>query len=371
MNRRAALRLSGAALASSVASACAHKRAAASLVLPQPPRRFAPVRASADRVIRQVAGLRPFRASGFLVRGEPLGAKLLVHNYGHGGGGITLSWGTAMLAVEETQRAKTNRFAVIGCGAVGLATARLLQRRGGDVTIYARELPPQTTSNIAGGQWSPVSVIDEERRTPAWDEQFVRASRFSYRYYQTMLGPGYGVRFIENYFLGDDEPRASWERTLLADLFPETRDLRPGEHPFPTRYVRRMDTMLIEPHVYLAALTRDFLLQGGRIVVRDFAAKEQLLELPEPVVVNCTGLGARALFGDQELVPVKGQLTVLLPQPEIDYALVGPPGLYMFPRSDGILLGGTFERGVETLEPDAAQAERILNGHARLYAAMR
>jgi len=141
VNRRAALRLSGAALASSVVSACAQKRSAASLVLPQPPRRFAPVRASADRVIRQVAGLRPFRASGFLVRGEPLGAKLLVHNYGHGGGGITLSWGTAMLAVEETQRAKTNRFAVVGCGAVGLASARLLQRRGGEVTIYTINIP--------------------------------------------------------------------------------------------------------------------------------------------------------------------------------------------------------------------------------------
>jgi glycine/D-amino acid oxidase-like deaminating enzyme len=369
VNRRAALRLSGAALASSVASACAQKRAAASLVLPQPPRRFAPVRASADRVIRQVAGLRPFRASGFLVRGEPLGAKLLVHNYGHGGGGITLSWGTAMLAVEETQRAKTNRFAVIGCGAVGprdRAASATQGRRGQH--LRARAAAPDHVEHRGR---PVVAGVGDRRGAPhpgCGTSQFVRASRFSYRYYQTMLGPGYGVRFIENYFLGDDEPRASWERTLLADLFPETRDLRPGEHPFPTRYVRRMDTMLIEPHVYLAALTRDFLLQGGRIVVRDFAAKEQLLELPEPVVVNCTGLGARALFGDQELVPVKGQLTVLLPQPEIDYALVGPPGLYMFPRSDGILLGGTFERGVETLEPDAGQAERILNGHARLYA---
>jgi glycine/D-amino acid oxidase-like deaminating enzyme len=374
VNRRAALRLSGAAFATGVLGACAAKRpltASPSLVIPHPPRRFAPVRASADRVIRSVAGLRPFRSSGFVVRGEPFGAKLLVHNYGHGGGGITLSWGTAMLAVEEAQRARTNRFAVIGCGAVGLATGRLLQRQGADVTVYARDLPPETTSNIAGGQWSPVSVIDEERRTPAWDEQFARAARFSYRWYQTMLGPGYGVRFIENYFLSDDEPRSSWERTLLAELFPETRDLGPGEHPFPTRYVRRMDTMLIEPHVYLAALVRDFLLHGGRIVVREFRAKEQLLELPEPVVMNCTGLGAGALFGDGELVPVKGQLTVLLPQPEVDYALVGPPGLYMFPRSDGILLGGTFERGVSTLEPDPQQAERILTGHARLHAALR
>jgi D-amino-acid oxidase len=296
---------------------------------------------------------------------------MLVHNYGHGGGGITLSWGTAMLAVEEASRARTSRYAVLGCGAVGLATARLLQKQGGEVTIYARELPPQTTSNVAGGQWSPVSVFDDERRTPAFDEQFDRAARFAYRYFQTLLGPGYGVRWIENYFLADDAPRVAWERERLPELFPATRDLSPGEHPFPTRYVRRVVTMLIEPHVYLAALTRDFLLQGGKIVVRDFGAREQLQELPEPVVMNCTGLGARALFGDQELIPVKGQLTVLLPQPEVDYALIGPPGLYMFPRSDGIVLGGTFERGVDTLDTDPRQAERMVSGYQRLFAAMR
>lgn len=370
MNRRAVVRLGAAALAGGLVEACAPKRGP-SLVTPEPPRRFAPVHASPDRVIRSIAGLRPFRPSGFVVRAESLGPKTVVHNYGHGGGGITLSWGTAQLAVEEAMRTRPSRAAVIGCGAVGLATARLLQRRGLDVTIYARDLPPQTTSNIAGGQWSPVSVVDEERRTPAFDEQFDRAARFAYRYYQTLLGPHYGVRWIENYFLSDDAPRASWERDRLSELFPATRDLQPGEHPFPTRYARRVLTMLIEPHVYLAALTRDFLLQGGRIVVRDFQLKEELLELPEPVVMNCTGLGARALFGDQELIPVKGQLTVLLPQPEVDYALIGPPGLYMFPRSDGILLGGTFERGIDSLEPDPRQAERILTGHARLFGAMR
>ena len=54
-------------------------------------RRFAPVKVSRDRVIREVVGLRPYRASGFVVDAERFGHKLLVHNYGHGGGGVTLS----------------------------------------------------------------------------------------------------------------------------------------------------------------------------------------------------------------------------------------------------------------------------------------
>ena len=144
-----------------------------------PDRHFAPVKVSRDRVIREVVGLRPYRPEGFKVEAERIGEKLLVHNYGHGGAGITLSWGTASLAVDllseppavaggsRRQRAargyaKPRHFAVLGCGVNGLSTARLLQRRfqdgPGTVTIYAKDLPPETTSNIAGGFWSPTSV---------------------------------------------------------------------------------------------------------------------------------------------------------------------------------------------------------------------
>ncbi len=71
---------------------------------------------------------------------------------------------------------------------------------------------------------------------------------------------------------------------------------------------------------------------------------------------------------DVEMLPVKGQLTVLLPQPEVDYIAIKDE-LYMFPRSDGILLGGTHERGVETMEPDAEAKARILEGHRQLFTA--
>ena len=91
----------------------------------------------------------------------------------------------------------------------------------------------------------------------------------------------------------------------------------------------------------------------------------------EPILVNCTGLGAGALFGDKEIQPIKGQLVVLAPQEEVDYITDGPGDLYMMPRRDGIVLGGTFERGVWTTEPDPAQSERILRGHRELFAGMR
>src|ERR1700688_4352231 len=130
------------------------------------------VRVSAEREIRTVVGLRPFRPSGFRVAKEMVGETAVVHNYGHGGGGITLSWGTAKLAVDLGLPGHAGPVAVLGCGAVGLATARLLQEAGAAVTIYAKDLPPNTTSDIAGGQWFPAFVSQPEKRTALFNRQF-------------------------------------------------------------------------------------------------------------------------------------------------------------------------------------------------------
>src|SRR5947208_13945580 len=92
-NRRDFLR---GALATSAAVIAARSRALAF----NAERHFVPVKVSRDRVIREVVGLRPYRAEGFVVDAGRVGHKLILHNYGHGGAGMTLSWGTASLAVD-------------------------------------------------------------------------------------------------------------------------------------------------------------------------------------------------------------------------------------------------------------------------------
>jgi glycine/D-amino acid oxidase-like deaminating enzyme len=334
---------------------------------------IARVKVSPERVIRTIVGLRPFRPSGFVVRGEKLNAKTVIHNYGHGGAGITLSWGTAQLACEEAKNLETRECAVIGCGVVGLATARVLQQRGYTVTIYAKAMPPDTTSNVAGGLWDPVTLYDRDRVTPEFQRQFGEAGRFAFRRYQSLTGADYGVRWMPLYRLSDEAPRQPSSPgspySAIDVLFPESKQLTESENPFATKYAFRRQSMLIEPAVYLAALQRDFYIAGGKIVMREFPDVQALLTLRENLIFNCTGLGARTLFNDQELIPVRGQLSFLLPQPEIDYMTVGPGDIYMFPRRDGILLGGTHERGDSNLEPDPASTSRILRESAALFKA--
>ncbi len=345
-----------------------------------------PVKVARNRIIRTVVGLRPFRDEGFVVNGERLGDKLLVHNYGHGGAGVTLSWGTSSLAVDiardfaqtrplltrrqrNASRRAPLRFAVLGCGVIGLSTARLLQRRlqgeGTTVTIYAKDLPPQTTSNIAGAWWSPTSLFESQMTSAKFMEQYRLSKQISYRAFQELVGPEYGVSWMDGYEFITSEASLSRELSGGTQFYPQTEIHRAPDQFFGFPYTRHFNSMLIEPHTYLRSLMRDFYVAGGRVVVREFKKREEIAKLPEQVVFNCTGLGARDLFGDLKLGPVRGQLEVLLPQPEIDYCYISAFG-YMFPRRDGIVLGGTFDRGDWSLTPNPEQTTRILEGHATI-----
>jgi D-amino-acid oxidase len=326
-----------------------------------------PVRVAENRVIRTVAGLRPYRASGFLVRAEPLGDKRLVHNYGHGGAGITLSWGSSRLAVDLGLPGHQGPVAVIGAGIMGLTTARLVQEAGFPVILYASALPPETTSNIAGGQISPYGHFDRDRVTPEWRRQFAAAMDYSWRRFQIMVGEDYGVRWLTTYVEGDGGPGPG---NPLERYHPAGRNLTESQHPFPLGGVASYETMYVETGRFLARLRHDVETAGGRVAVRSFAAAAELALLPERLVFNCTGLGARDLFGDAELQPVRGQLAILLPQPEIRYAFTGRAG-YMFPRPDGIILGGTFERGEWSATPDPADIARIIASHKALFEGFR
>jgi len=178
------------------------------------------------------------------------------------------------------------------------------------------------------------------------------------------------VRWIDTFELQNGEASMSAEMPGGTELYPDNHRFEESKKYFGLPAVRQFSTMLIEPQTYLNALLRDFYVAGGKVVVREFQNRDEIAELSESLILNCTGLGAKKLVGDPTLIPVRGQLEILLPQPEIDYCYVGELG-YMFPRRDGIVLGGTFDHDVWTLDPDPDTITGILDKHAQLMKRMK
>jgi glycine/D-amino acid oxidase-like deaminating enzyme len=280
----------------------------------------------------------------------------VVHNYGHGGSGWSLSWGSGTVALDLALAGRDpslTDIAVIGCGALGLTAAILAQRAGArSVTIYAKDLPAATRSFNATGSWTPFSrVALRSAATPAFESQWQQMARTSWRYYQSFLNlPGDPVEFTPRYHLSDVPPPVFEQQFIdndpigfvyYRDLIPEINspfeDLSPGAHPFPLRWCRRRNDMMFNITAYAQHLTDEFQSHGGLIVTREFHSPSDFAALSQPVILHCTGYAARQLFGDLSLTPVRGQIAWLPPQPEASYGVYFD-NLGILARRDGIVV---------------------------------
>jgi D-amino-acid oxidase len=387
-NRRKFLQLSGAlgtGLLAGLSSACTSSKLSQkymdrNLIASNKFKLFPRLDISRDRIVKETVGLRPFRKRGFRVEKQELGSKTIIHNYGHGGSGWSLSWGTAKLVTDLAQTTGEKSFAVMGSGIVGITTARMLQDNGFHATIYTKALPPLVTSSKATGTWSPASrLLEAQYLTPEFEEQWKKAAMYSFRTYQNLLGFNDIVTWIDNYVVrekfdaaqeGGENDGGRYARLRIPGLLPERHILGQKEHPFHVDKILKQTTLVFNIPSYLNKHLNDFLAFGGKVVIKEFKSLEEVDALQEKCIVNCTGLGAMTLFDDKEMMPIAGQLSFLIPQPDFNYR-ISTENAYAIPRKDGIILGGNALEGSWDETPDPSQTEKVVSALADVMSRLR
>ncbi len=250
---------------------------------------------------------------------------------------------------------------VIGCGVSGLTSGIRLLEAGYSVKIWARDLPPFTTSDVAAAIWYPYKAYPEEK-VLAW------GARSYAMFYQLAGQPGSGVTILPTRELFT-RPTSNplWSAGMQGFRRALAHELPPG---YCDGYV--FDTPVIEMTLYLKFLINRLEDLGGLIEQRELTSLDEALATGLPVV-NCTGLGALTLLGDQELFPIRGQI-IRVTRPALDYALLveddGGQATYVVPRSADCVLGGTADVGSWSLEPDPQTAQDILARCRRLVPAL-
>ena len=341
----------------------------ASAHLINPSRALSPIIASPDRIIEMNVCTRPFRLQGPRLESERIGRKDVIHNYGHGGSGWSLSWGAAKAGVEMARAHGRKEIAVIGCGAIGLTTALVAQQSGYKVTIYTKDRMPFVPSYRATGSFTPDSRIVSAQYAPAFAQQWEQMARYSFRRFQSYLGTdGNPIEWRDMYSLSDLPPGSPrppshsvepeyppFERELLTDLLPRSVMVNP--HPFPALTVQRRPALIFNITEYSRALMMEFLASGGSIETLELKDKRDFAAVEQRTVINCTGYGARSLLGDDSLIPVRGQTCKLIPQPEVNYGFFyGGRRVSVYPRRDGLLVQAQadtdYNNDSEALDPE-------------------
>jgi len=315
-----------------------------------------------ERVARIASGLRPCRRGGLRLETEQIGATTIVHNYGHGGCGVTLALGTAAHAADLAQRAGGDDapIGVLGAGVVGLASARELAQRGRRVRIYADKIGLDTLSPLAGALWLPtgINLDDPEIGLDAF-HALLRRSR---EILATLDAHRFGIEILPVYepAHAPHEPRYFGASGIAP---PTALDRLPL--PGPPRAGRVFEAPFIHTPLFLAALLEDAQDAGAEIVERSFASIDDILALDERTLVNALALGSRDLFGDATMFPARGVLVHLEPE-ELGYC-AHDGYRYMFPRRDALILGGSFDEGLLDGTNDASIARSILAHHRRFF----
>jgi len=313
--------------------------------------------------------LRPNHKGLPRIDAEMQDGKVIVHNYGHGGSGWTLLFGTvekslqkfALLAAQGLLPTDT-KITIIGAGCIGLTTAVYLHEKGyTNIEIVAEKLE-DTPSYNAGGLFGIVSLNIA-------DEQLKRDCEYliveTYRRLAT-IAKGKDPIFTKGVnkvfaYTGNEPTVGPIFQNMGLDLVIDYGIAPPGEEvlvDFGKNKFKmiRYETFFVYPTLMMAELHK--LCKERNITITQRKVKD-FSEVKSPVIFNCAGLGAKELTGDEDLHPVCGHMLELQNQPpvnETDYIIktlwattpvktpediAKLPTLYYMPKGQGVV-GGTF-----------------------------
>src|SRR6202790_3148346 len=238
-----------------------------------------------------IAGVRPYRNGSYRLDAETIWNKFIVHNYGHGGAGITLSWGCAAKVHDIVKGflvgTQDTKVAVLAAGVMGLTAATRMLDLGRAVTIYSDRKPLETTSSKAGGQWA-VSVVEYTGK----ERELTDIIKTAYTTFKASIGQGFGVSERPNY-TATPSHNLDVVIQLVPGLIPPRKSLPREPFEGHTKPGFVYQTLLIEPRIFLAKLKAELRARGVPSVHKKFANKSDIIaSVPEKIVVNCTGLGS-------------------------------------------------------------------------------
>jgi D-amino-acid oxidase len=250
-------------------------------------------------------------------------------------------------------------IAIIGAGISGMSTAFLLMQKNHRITIYAKAFSPNITSNRAAAFWFPYHIRNDKRG--------IRWCQTSYNYYQQLAQqPETGIsmqQLIKVLRDGMEEEEPIW-----IDFMPQgsyrimdKNELKPG-------IAKGYDIIvpLIETQIFLPYLQQQLQKNGVVFIEKEIVNFKELVN-DYDIVINCSALGARKLCNDNSVIPVRGQVGLLSPRDELPIYLDNEKPLYIVPRKDAIIVGGTYEERVESETTEPSTIQRIFNNAYEVF----
>lgn len=331
---------------------------------------------SDENIIGYNVGIRPHRKSGVRIESEKLGNKLIIHNYGYGGSGLTLCWGGAQEVIQilnkeilkSPERTQLNTIAVLGAGVIGLSTAHELLKQGHHVNIYAKSFSPSLTSNIAAGIISAPYLLGSEPEDKL--ELLNRLLDVSVKRFMTSLdtpAPEFaGIKRIRDYRFESASSAHGMSSSKFKNIYLEHKKVRVHFDNGMIKMGKQIIELGLDGKLFMDDLYTQVTAKGASIHQKYFTTKNDITSLNEKIIINCTSMGSHELFDDSEFIPVKGHIIYIKPQSGIDYSfyanITNEPDYWikLYPWKDRLILGGVHEKGKKDQIADQHVLDKLI-----------
>eukprot|EP01112_Ceratiomyxa_fruticulosa_P008150 TRINITY_DN2108_c0_g2_i1.p1 TRINITY_DN2108_c0_g2~~TRINITY_DN2108_c0_g2_i1.p1 ORF type:complete len:340 (-),score=65.46 TRINITY_DN2108_c0_g2_i1:46-1065(-) len=249
---------------------------------------------------------------------------------------------------------------VIGCGCIGLSSGIILLQAGYNVTIWAKDLPPNVTSNKAAALWYPFLASPPEK-VGRWSNDTLTY------FLKNILNDktsGTLSQTVYEVFKNETPENPEW-----ASQVPSFRRARKDELPHGYKDGFAVDAFIMDTDIYMDWLVKKFVALGGKIEQRTvYDIREPLIYYN--VVINCPGLGAREVVNDYTVYPCRGQIIVIKHSGLTNSLMYEEGGryemAYAIPRLSNIVIGGTVGDHEYHMHPNPQDEKEILEKVAKL-----
>jgi D-amino-acid oxidase len=254
-------------------------------------------------------------------------------------------------------------IAIMGAGISGMSTAFLLLSNNYRITIYAKAFTPNITSNRAAAFWFPYHIRNDRRG--------IRWCQTSYEYYEKLAAQketGISIcQLIKVLRNGVEEEEPVW-----VDFMPKGSYRVMQSSELMQGIAKGYDIIvpLIETQIFLPYLQNQLQQNGVKFIKKEIGNFDELSN-DYDLIINCSALGARKLCNDDKVIPIRGQVALLSPRNQFPIYLDNEKPLYIVPRKDAIIVGGTYEEGVETETTEPSTIQRILNNVYEVFPELR
>lgn len=355
-------------------------------------RKIVPPQLTSHHLGKKILCHRPMRKGSPAMFVQNVKDKIIAHNYGHGGSGWTLGPGATSYVVGLLQKEilknymqKEEPISIIGAGVIGLLSALEMLNRGyTDITIYAESFV-DLTSHKAGALLAPVSM----ENTSLMQDLINKIGLEAYKFYKDIAerrNPQFkhsGVNILPVYF---ESRQDSLLEPYVGVMVEPAKDVILD---FGNGTQRKMivydDGIYINTYFLMEDLYR-LLKDRVKLVKRKI---QDINTLTQRIILNCTGIGAKDLVKDGEMVSVQGHLIMLKDQnpSDINHMIVVffdkgktksnyiiQRSFYIFPKrvsnyikEDIGIIGGTYIEGANENTPHEEEFKIMIEAAKKFY----